>query len=35
MPIHLKSDFDLTQMRIAGDLTRQVLDMIGPHINPV
>ena len=34
MPIHLKSDFDLTQMRIAGDLTRQVLDMIGPHIQP-
>ena len=34
MPIHLKSDFDLTQMRISGDLTRQVLDMIGPHIQP-
>ena len=34
MPIHLKSDSDLTQMRVAGDLTRQVLDMIGPHIQP-
>jgi len=34
MPIHLKSDFDLAQMRIAGALTRQVLDMIGPHIQP-
>ena len=34
MPIHLKSDFDLAQMRIAADLTRQVLDMIDPHIQP-
>ena len=34
MAIHLKSEEDLSRMRIAGLLTRQVLDMIGPHVQP-
>ena len=34
MPIQLKSRSDLIRMRVAGKLTRQVLDMIGVHIRP-
>ncbi|MGE4659877.1 MAG: M24 family metallopeptidase, partial [Arenicellales bacterium] len=34
MTIHLKSEEDLSRMRTAGLLTRQVLDMIGPHVRP-
>ena len=34
MAIQLKNDDDLSRMRIAGQLTRQVLDMIGTHVKP-
>ena len=34
MTIHLKNEEDLSRMRTAGLLTRQVLDMIGPHVRP-
>jgi len=32
MAIQLKSEEDLQKMRIAGNLTRSVLDMIGTHV---
>ena len=32
MAIQLKSAEDLAKMRVAGDLTRMVLDMIGDHV---
>ena len=34
MAIQLKNDDDLSRMRTAGQLTRSVLDMIGPHVKP-
>ena len=34
MAIHLKTDDDLFRMRAAGQLTRSVLDMIGPFVTP-
>ncbi|MEK9625304.1 MAG: type I methionyl aminopeptidase [Gammaproteobacteria bacterium] len=34
MAIQLKSAEDLAKMRVAGDLTRRVLDMIGDHVAP-
>jgi len=34
MAIHLKTGDDLSRMRTAGRLTREVLDMIGPHVQP-
>jgi methionyl aminopeptidase len=34
MAIHLKTEDDLSRMRTAGRLTREVLDMIGPHVQP-
>ena len=34
MAIQLKTDDDLSRMRTAGQLTRSVLDMIGPHVKP-
>ena len=34
MAIHLKTDDDLSRMRTAGQLTRSVLDMIGPFVTP-
>ena len=34
MAIHLKTRDDLSRMRTAGRLTREVLDMIGPHVQP-
>jgi methionyl aminopeptidase len=34
MAIQLKSAEDLAKMRVAGDLTRRVLDMIGDHVVP-
>ena len=34
MAIHLKTADDLSRMRTAGRLTRDVLDMIGPHVQP-
>ena len=34
MAIQLKTDDDLSRMRVAGQLTRSVLDMIGPHVKP-
>lgn len=34
MAIHLKNGDDLSRMRTAGRLTREVLDMIGPHVQP-
>ncbi|HCX87006.1 MAG TPA: type I methionyl aminopeptidase [Gammaproteobacteria bacterium] len=34
MAIYLKNEEDLSRMRAAGQLTRQVLDMIGPHVQP-
>ena len=34
MAIHLKTGDDLCRMRTAGRLTREVLDMIGPHVQP-
>ena len=34
MAIHLKTADDLSRMRTAGRLTREVLDMIGPHVQP-
>jgi methionyl aminopeptidase len=34
MAIHLKTEDDFSRMRKAGRLTREVLDMIGPHVQP-
>ena len=34
MAIQLKTENDLSRMRTAGQLTRSVLDMIGPHVKP-
>ena len=34
MAIHLKTEDDFSRMRTAGRLTREVLDMIGPHVQP-
>ena len=34
MAIHLKTEDDLSRMRTAGQLTRSVLDMIGPFVTP-
>ena len=34
MAIHLKTEDDLSRKRTAGRLTREVLDMIGPHVQP-
>ena len=34
MPVTIKTAAELSKMRVAGQLTRQVLDMITPHVEP-
>ncbi len=34
MTIHIKNPEDLSKMRIAGQLAAEVLEMIGPHVQP-
>ena len=34
MTIHIKTADDIAKMRVAGKLAAEVLEMIGPHVQP-
>ena len=34
MAIHIKTSDDVAKMRVAGQLAAEVLEMIGPHVQP-